>query len=341
MENSHISWCDHSWNPWMGCQRVSPGCMLCYAETLMDTRYHKVKWGPTGTRVRTSEAYWKKPITWNKDKWLECQACYWRGSVRSVKLDQNGAFICPHCASEEMQPVRQRVFCASLSDWLEDRPELIPWRGDLLTLISQTPNLDWMLLTKRIEGWNDRLREVVQNCPGDGGTLASRWLDGIAPHNIWSGVSIENQDYAWRAQKLCCIPSVIRFVSVEPMLGPVDLEDIVTETEGFEIVTNVLNGITMIDGQGYLPGRHIHSVIVGGESGPDCRPFNPDWARGLRDACAATGVGFHMKQLGGHPNKFDKLEDLPEDLRIRQNAAVTFDPKGYVIVRTGAEHDHI
>lgn len=122
MENTKIEWADHTFNPWIGCTKVSDGCKHCYAEHLMDTRLGRVKWGPQGIRQRTSAAYWRYPLKWNK------------------RLEGTGR--------------RERVFCASLADVFEDRPELEEWRQDLYHLISETPNLDWLLLTKRPENVN-------------------------------------------------------------------------------------------------------------------------------------------------------------------------------------------
>lgn len=92
-ENSNIEWTDHTFNPWIGCTKVSQGCKFCYAETLMDQRYGKAKWGPKGTRNRTSVSYWKQPLKWNRE-----------------------------AAAEGM---RKRVFCASLADVFEG-PETMP-----------------------------------------------------------------------------------------------------------------------------------------------------------------------------------------------------------------------
>jgi len=121
MENSKIEWTDHTFNPWIGCTKVSAGCKNCYAEAFMDKRLKRAKWGAQGTRVRTTEQYWKKPLAWNK------------------KAEKAG--------------VRQRVFCASLADVFEDHPaqreEMAQWRTDLFNLISETPWLDWLLLAKR------------------------------------------------------------------------------------------------------------------------------------------------------------------------------------------------
>jgi protein gp37 len=118
--SSKIEWTDHTFNPWQGCQHVSPGCDHCYAEAMLDTWLHKVAWGPHGKRVRTSEQTWREPLRWERQA-----------------LAANR---------------RHRVFCASLADWLDNK---VPqqWRHDLAELIAATPHLDWLLLTKRIENY--------------------------------------------------------------------------------------------------------------------------------------------------------------------------------------------
>ena len=118
-ENSNIEWTHHTHNPWVGCSKVSPGCKHCYAERDMDKRRGFAKWGDQGTRVVTSESNWRKPLAWD----------------RKAKA-----------AGE-----RHRVFCASLADVFEDREELVAPRERLFALMSLTPNLDWLVLTKRPE----------------------------------------------------------------------------------------------------------------------------------------------------------------------------------------------
>jgi protein gp37 len=120
-ENSNIEWCDHTFNPFVGCTKVSPGCDNCYAEHLMDTRLHKVVWGPHGARVRTTAANWRKPIQWNA---------------------AHGEFFAKHGR-------RQRVFCASLADVFDNAVDP-DWRTDLWKIVESTSNLDWLLLTKRV-----------------------------------------------------------------------------------------------------------------------------------------------------------------------------------------------
>ena len=118
MRDSNIEWTDHTFNPWIGCQKISPGCDHCYAEAMMDHRYGRVQWGPWGKRDRTSPANWRNPLKWDR----EAQAV----------------------------GTRARVFSASLADWLDKK---VPnaWRDDFAELIEATPHLDWLLLTKRIQ----------------------------------------------------------------------------------------------------------------------------------------------------------------------------------------------
>ncbi len=118
-KNSKIEWTDHTWNPWLGCAACSPGCKHCYAERLMDTRWGRVEWGVDGTRVKTSESYWRQPYQWN--------------------------------AEAEKAGVRAKVFCGSLCDVFEDRSDVSEWREEMFQIINRTPWLNWLLLTKRPE----------------------------------------------------------------------------------------------------------------------------------------------------------------------------------------------
>lgn len=283
-EVSAIAWTDSTFNPWIGCTKVSDGCKYCYAEQLMDKRYKKVVWGPEGERKRTHRANWMKPEAWNKKKYYQCDICKWRGDETKI-VHQDGYNVCPDCYAG-VSETRQRVFCASLADVFEDREELIPMRQDLFALIDRTPNLDWMLLTKRPENiWKQ----------GDAAVSGSftDWQD--KHRNVWLGISAENQEtYDERLEQLLFSTgnNTITFVSIEPMLGPVHI--------------------------GYAAAFYLDWMIVGGESGEHCRPMENSWALKLMTDCARERIAFFMKQLGGHPNKRDKLTDFPEHLRVRQ-----------------------
>jgi protein gp37 len=252
-DQTNIEWCDSTFNPFIGCTKVSPGCDNCYAEKLMDHRMHKVHWGTGQPRVRTSAANWRKPITWNA---------------------AHQTFFAAHGR-------RRRVFCASLADVFDN--EVDPaWRMDLFQLIADTPNLDWLVLTKRIGN-------VRAMCSGDG-----LMFDMIADR-VWLGATIVNQEEANRdIPKLLAVPAAKHFLSMEPLLGPVSLRWLAAWPETAPRSAQKPGGLT-----NHLDGlRRIGWVIVGGEAGRDARPMHPGWARSLRDECAVAGVAFHLKQNG-------------------------------------------
>ncbi|ARK42601.1 phage Gp37/Gp68 family protein [Burkholderia pseudomallei] len=255
-ENSKIEWTDHTFNPFIGCTKVSPGCDNCYAEHLMDTRMHKVVWGPHGERVRTAASTWRQPIRWNA---------------------RHAEFFAAHGR-------RQRVFCASLADVFDNAVDPA-WRADLFRLILDTPNLDWLLLTKRIGNVAPMLREIG--------------VDRL-PDNVWLGATIVNQQEADRdIPKLLMTPARVRFLSMEPLLGPVDLTRIAIDQQLTPTVPGRINALSTDDEDLYFQTPHaLDWVIVGGESGPGARPMHPNWARSLRDQCAVAAVPFLFKQWG-------------------------------------------
>lgn len=287
-ENTKIEWAHHTFNPWMGCTKVSAGCKNCYAEQQMDKHYKKVQWGLSGKRLRTSKDNWRKPIQWNK--WAK----------------ERG--------------IRYRVFCASLADVFEDKPdqpEMDDWRADLMRLISATPNLDWLLLTKRPENVVSKINKAIKLISSDDNAadlmVAMEWL-GWVKHgsdytlpNVWIGASVEDQDAAdKRIPELLKIPAKVRFLSMEPLLGAVNL--------GF--FGTVSNDISV----NYRHVREmIHWVIVGGESGTNARPMRPDWAQSIRDQCVTAGVPFLFKQWGEWIGGY---HDLPSELQGRVNDGV-------------------
>lgn len=303
-ENSRISWTNHTFNPWVGCQKVSPGCTHCYAESQMH-RYGREVWGPTAPRERTTEGNWKKVMTWDRAA---------------------GA------AGE-----RARVFCASLADVFEARDDLDPVRKDLFELIMRTKNLDWLLLTKRPE-------EMVRRAP-------KAWRDGW-PEHVWAGTTMESQEW-WdkRFKDLLAVPAAVRFVSIEPIVGPVDMgmalgdadchhcgarfwsDEVFTGTDadkakgGLKVMgyeanpdyagqpkaeeherevcphckdanfgTGDVGRRTESDSDEDDPDPRIHWVIVGAESGHGAREMNLDWVRSLRDQTKLAGAKFFYKQ---------------------------------------------
>lgn len=259
--DSKIEWTDHTFNPWWGCSKVSPACKNCYAEAFA-RRVGQSVWGDGAARRLFGDKHWAEPVKWN--------------------------------AAAAKEGVRRRVFCASMADVFEARPELDEQRARLWSLIEETPSLDWLLLTKRPEN----IREMV---PGT-------WLATARP-NVWFGATVENREEALRRIPLLLdVPAVVRFLSCEPLLEAIGLRP-------------------------WLMERKIHWVIVGGESGHHARPFEIKWARDIVDACACAVVACFVKQLGAEPmleafeaaalgtirdRKGGDMEEWPQDIRIRQ-----------------------
>lgn len=356
-ENSKIEWTDATWNPWRGCTKVSAGCANCYAEALSGRNPKTLGvWGPNGTRVVAAESQWKLPLKWNKDAACSCGDGF-RGTHS------------PYCPQAD----RPRVFCASLADVFEDwQGPMVNSTGDdlfndrngrwsarvgdkdghrlkltmgdvrtrLFQIIDATPNLDWLLLTKRPENIARMMpKRVVQDkrpifpgCPGPLGEPVPCIVEGGTRHNVWLGTSVENQAAAdERIPHLLRTPAAVRFLSCEPLLGPVDLG------EWMYTIRVEHNG----DGDTEeVPCRpDIHWVIVGGESGHGARTCNVEWMRSLVKQCKAASVPVFVKQLGssvhkrsihsGNPveplypitlrdRKGGDMDEWPADFRVRE-----------------------
>lgn len=312
-ESTSIEWCDATFNPWWGCQKVSPACDHCYAERDA-ARFSpgRVLWGVGAERRTFDEKHWQQPLKWAKRAFVACPACGWRGMHTKLAHD-NGSHRCPTCGNDEWRPARQRVFCASMADWLDIDAPLDQFMR-LLDTIRRTPELDWLLLSKRIGNWRKRLDEAVTahvaalGCFGGVSSWAHDWLNGRAPANVWLGATVIDQAEADRdVLKLLQAHARVRFLSIEPMLGPIVLADLGADKFNRRGGIDPLRGerATYIgaaeDGRAMWAGspfERVHWVICGGESGPHARPLHPDWARGLRDQCAAAGAPFLFKQWG-------------------------------------------
>lgn len=213
-----IQWATHTWNPVTGCDKVSPGCAHCYAETFAE-RWRGVPGHPyeQGFDFRLWENRLEIPMRW-----------------REPKL----------------------IFVNSMSDLFHEKvPEAFVRR--VFDVMVRADHHVFQVLTKR----HERLAELAPDLP---------W-----PRNIWIGVSIENRRFVHRADYLRAVPAHVRFISAEPLLGP-------------------LEGLDLTD---------IHWLIAGGESGPNHRPVRPAWIRDLREHCRAEGVAFFFKQWGGVRSK--------------------------------------
>ena len=257
-EQTAISWTDHTFNTHWGCSKISPGCNGCYAEKLA-ARFG-YGWGDDAPKREFAESHWDELIVWDR------------------KAKKAG--------------MRRRVFTNSMSD-LFDKFAPAGVRERHFEYIKRTPNLDHLLLTKRI----GNVRSML---PAD-------WGDGYP--NAWLGATVVNQEEADRdIHKLLATPARLRFLSIEPMLGNIRLGMWLqlSPSAAFQMgrITADMPDWTRIG------STAINWVIAGGESGPHARPAHPDWFRSLRDQCAAAGVQFHFKQHGewiGVPD----LRELP------------------------------
>lgn len=244
-DSTTIEWTDATWNPWRGCDKVSPGCAHCY----MFTEQRMYGRDPSVV-VRCADSTFYAPL--RSKKWRELSP----GSL---------------------------VFTCSWSDWFhEDADE---WRSEAWEIIRQRPDLRWQILTKRPE-------RIAEHLPAD-------WGDGWP--NVWLGVSIENRRFVGRADVLRSVPAAVRFISAEPLLGPLvypGQPEPLVPVGGYDGPELDLSGIDWL--------------IVGGESGPGHRPIRIDWVRDLRDYCQHSrhlydpfrgqrgpGTAFFFKQWGG------------------------------------------
>lgn len=261
-KDSKIEWCHHTFNPWWGCTKVSPGCAHCYAEGFA-TRVNPGVWGADAPRRFFGDAHWREPLAWNK--------------------------------AAENARTRHRVFCASMADVFEDRPDLVAPRERLWALIDATPWLDWLVLTKRPENF-ERLWPFGWYT----GEPAFNW------RNLWLGVSVEDQrTYDERTPLLYEVPAYIRFISYEPALWRINFD--------------------------HDFSRECDWIIVGGESGPHARPFSVEWARAIINHCKKSSLTTcFVKQLGSYPCSFTGTKfvlkdpkggdpaEWPADLRVRE-----------------------
>ena len=277
-EHSTIEWTDATWNPITGCSVISPGCTNCYAMRLAGTRMKNHESRAGLTRESKSGPVWTGEVSFN-EQWLD-QPLRWK-RPRYI-------FVCAH----------GDLFHHNVPD---------AWIDQIFAVMALAPQHIFQVLTKRAERMRSymamrrRKRRIAAAAADISDMLAAKYgrkarvplahFDRcFPPHdrspfpNVWLGVSIEDQPRAdERLPHLRETPAAIRFLSIEPLIGPVGQLD--------------------LDGIGW--------VIVGGESGPNARSTDPDWARSLRDQCQAAGVHFFMKQM-------TKKASIPIDLMIRE-----------------------
>lgn len=249
-EKTEISWTDATFNPWWGCQKVSPACDNCYAER--DAHRFApgmVLWGVDSQRREFGDKHWNEPLRWAR--------------TMPAKLGR-----------------RPRVFCSSMADVFDNKaPEGA--RERLWNLIESTPELDWLLLTKRV----GNVKRMVPE----------RWMREGFPPNVWLGITVVTQEEFDRdVVEILRLPARVKFLSMEPLLEWVGIHAL---RVGFDSgIPGMPPGFDHVDPL-RIP-RGISWVIVGGESGPKARPLHPDWVRTIRDYCKFAGVPFHFKQWG-------------------------------------------
>lgn len=241
--NTAIEWTDKTWNPTTGCNKISPGCKHCYAETIT-RRFHQQF--PNGFEFTLHPERLEEPKKWRKPS---------------------------------------RVFVNSMSDLFHERMPL-DFLRDVFRVMGESPTHVFQILTKR----HERMLELAPE------------LDW--PGNVWMGVSVENQDYVHRVDYLRQVPAAVRFLSCEPLLGPLNLDL-----------------------------QNIHWVIVGGESGRGHRPIEAGWVRDIRDQAHEADIAFFFKQWGGtHPkargrsldgHSYDEMPDAWERHLDRLRPVVT------------------
>lgn len=318
---TEIAWTTSTWNPITGCTRVSPGCVHCYAERFAHRfsgpgqRYEGLtvlaNGHPSWTgKIQFNEEALLLPLRWKKPRMI---------FVNSMS----------------------DLFHENVTDEMRDR---------IFAVMALCPQHTFQVLTKRpermlryltadraslYERWLRRCGEIQRKSTQAGSILFETINERTAPPpNVWMGVSVENQAAAdERIPLLLQTPAAKRFISAEPLLGPVTL---------FDASEGVLRGPAVIVSVGTTPSTPsqppegyddsysgLDWVICGGESGPGARPMHPDWARSLRDQCQAAGVPFFFKQWGawlpsmqdGTPGDNQEINCSDQPVRVGKKAA--------------------
>lgn len=281
--NTAIGWTDSTFNMAEGCAKVSPGCENCYAERMSNRFHAESLWGPGAQRLVHSDAYWQKPLGWNK----EAQR---RGKPRLV-------------------------FASSFGDVFEDHPTVNAVRMRFLALVRRTPWLTWQILTKRPENIRRMLRALADQYEQ---TWLHMWLEGAPPPNVWLGTSIESTKWGEkRIPHLLSVPAALHFLSCEPLLSLTCLNfDALYDRERW--LADERSGP-----DAPASGTLIGWVIAGAESGPSARPMPLMAAEFIRDQCAQWKIPFFMKQFADERGrKILDMEQWPDGLRIQQIPAI-------------------
>lgn len=324
-EDTNIAWCDHTWNPWLGCERKAghPGCVNCYAQ---DYFRH---WKITGKRRKTAEAYWRQPLKWDKQAEEEgvqrsvfpsmCDPFEdWDGPIVNAKGERLA------CYPDSRAPgfTRWPPQCIPAPDGLPARAHGLQWltmddvRRDLFQLIDQTPNLTWILATKRPENirrmWSMvRPPELPDIDPGEWFRPNVQLLYSASDQaSLESGIG-----HLLRCKDL----SPVLGLSLEPLIGPIDLhfgDDMNgDEDSGVGCVPCDAGGTMHQHYIGESCNRGIDWIIVGGESGPNARPCQIEHVDDILRQCEEAGVWCFVKQMGSNAVTSNvNLFDYPRSL---------------------------
>lgn len=330
MQNTAIQWTDHTVNFWWGCTKVSRACQHCYAESVAKVFGKRLfgavpEWGAGKPRFERLQAARKEAL-----KIQRRAAAAWENWTRAVDA---------RAGDSGPMPQRPRVFVNSMSDWLDDEVPL-EWLAYLLETLAMCPNVDFQLLTKRPENWKPRVNLVsgMYDLQTDAGRKAwgygAEWyVAGKAPENLWIGCTVEDQKAAnTRIPHLLTIPAKVRFLSCEPLVGPIVMDVAMASVRAAQ------GGACVADFRQFWDlSEGIHWIIAGGESGGQAAPSHPDWFRSLRDQCAGAGVAFFFKQWGEfYPQ--DEIGFLPAEYHSRQRSykGHKFDD-GTLMLRVGVD----
>jgi protein gp37 len=315
-EKTNIAWTDSTLNFWEGCTKVSDGCKNCYAEA-RDKRFTGGKLWGKGAPRRKSKSAVKDALAFNRNPWV-CDECGGAFASNLLAHLPDGKPDSPTCCQNNGGYHRRRIFSLSLGDWLDDEVP-IEWLAEMLDTIRQCPDVTWILCTKRPENWRGRMGEVAEWHEDDGAKTyvfgeifdawLNAWIEDEPPANIILLTSVENQPMAdKRIPELLKIPAACRGLSLEPLLGAVDLN---RELGAYESGNHSPLRSSWI--------QQLDWLIIGGESGANARPCNVDWIRSIVEQGKAAGVAVFVKQFGSNPfcdnaNMFN----WPDDLELQE-----------------------
>jgi len=317
-EKSNIEWTDATWNPIVGCSLASPGCTNCYA----------MKWAA----ARLDQPHGQFPHYMGTTKKVNGHAV-WSGKIAEAP---EHIWMAP---LKRKKPTK--YFVNSMGDLFhEDVPD--EWIDRVFAIMALCPQHTFQVLTKRSKRMRDyctslltptRLVAAALKTP-KGEVFSATW----PLRNVWLGVSCEDQKRAdERIPDLLATPAAKRFVSAEPLLGPIDLGRL-----AFDGAHNWIDALLGREyGQGWTRDTllsRIDWIIAGGESGPGARPMHPDWPRAIRDQCAACDVSFFFKQWGEFSTVYDRDRDDHDWRRCDTVKAQT--PRGQWLNLVGGQGFH-